>query len=676
MLISYNWLKEYCHFELPASELAARLSHAGFCVETFEPRGDDWALDVEVTSNRPDCLSHIGLSREISALTGKEVHHPPFEVSEDPSLDFDEMTSVEVHCPELCPHYTARIITDVKVAPSPEWLQQRLEVCGLRPVNNVVDVTNYVLLETGQPLHAFDMNRLAEQKIIVRTAEQNEKIRTIDGSECELSTEMCVIADAEKPVALAGIMGGLESEIGTDTTAILLESARFHPANIRRTSRKLGLSSDSSYRFERGVDPENVDRASLRAARLILELAGGNLATGKGDVRSDSYTASSVTLRLPRMESILGLSVEPETVKQIFKGLEFPIEKESKSDITVTVPSWRQDIEREIDLIEEVARLHGYDKIAETTNIPITPAPLKKDQKCERRTRELLAGTGFNEVISYSLIPPDTLQCAKLWTDRNPIPLRNPVSSDKTHMRITNTANLLRAKHFNLSHGVSNTDLFELGKVYLENPGEEESPAVEKRCLSLLTDREDGFFVLKGILHNILHTLKIKADDIIETPVSVEFAAEPECLRLEIGDELLGYVGILRDNIAREYDFGQRPALMEVDFEMLIELATLEPVLRPIPKFPPVRRDIAIITDEDMPWSTIERTIRDNAPDLLQNIEFFDLYRGKQIPNGKKSLAFSIVLRSPDRTLTGEEADQCRKQILDALVEACNAEPR
>ncbi|MDP6107295.1 MAG: phenylalanine--tRNA ligase subunit beta, partial [Candidatus Brocadiia bacterium] len=330
MKVSYNWLKDYCAFDLAANELAEGLSQAGLNVETYEPVGDDHMLDVEVTTNRPDCLSHVGLAREMAALTGTRVAHPPAEVAEDGELQFGVLSSVRVTCKDQCPHYTARLIRGVRVGPSPEWLQKRLETCGVRPVNNVVDVTNYVLLETGQPLHAFDMARLDGGRIVVRRPRKGEKITTIDGTECELAPDMCLIADASKPVAVGGVMGGLGSEISESTTDVLLESARFAPANIRRTARALRLSSESSYRFERGVDPEGVEHASRRAARLILELAGGRLASGLGEVRAGRTPKRTVTMRYARMALVLGLEVKPDEVLRIFEGLELEITKHSR----------------------------------------------------------------------------------------------------------------------------------------------------------------------------------------------------------------------------------------------------------------------------------------------------------------------------------------------------------
>ncbi len=677
MKISYNWLKEYCPVDLPAHELASRLSQSGLCVETYEPVGDDHMLDVEVTSNRPDCLSHIGIAREVAAFTATRISQPDIHTPTDPNTDFTDHASVTVDCPQLCPHYTARLIRDVTVGPSPQWLQKRLEICGIRPVNNIVDITNFVLLESGQPLHAFDLAHIEDNRVIVRRAKDGETITTIDGQEHELTADMCVIADASSPIALGGIMGGLESEIGGETTDLLLESARFNPPNVRRTSRTLGLSSESSYRFERGVDPENVNRASRRAAGLILDIAGGRLVTGMADIRSDETRSPQVSMRLDRMEDLLGLEIELDEVRNIFEGLELSILEITSETVTVDIPSWRSDLSREIDLIEEVARVHGYDKISEDTHIPVRLSSLPDREKHERTLRNTLTGQGFNEVITYSLVTEEQAHRPQPWTSTAPIELRNPVSADKTHLRRSNLPNLLDAKQFNAAHDVPAVDLFELGKVYLargEDDGETPLPD-EKRCLSLLTDREDGFFVLKGILKNILDAVNARMK-ISEEPVDISILKPGRSLLLKTDSELVGYVGVASDEIADEFDLNSAPALMELDFDLLVEKAHLQPRIEDVPKFPAVDRDIAVIVGENVQWADLRRCIHDSAPDEMVSLQFFDVYRGEPIASGKKSVAFSVRFRSPQRTLTRDEADAARDSIVKALRDQFDAQLR
>ncbi len=675
MKVSYNWLKDYCDFDMRPRELADRLSQVGLCVGTYEPAGDDWALDVEVTTNRPDCLCHIGVAREIAAMTGGRLRYPDVVAPEAQDVVFDEISSVRVRCRDLCPHYTARLILGVRVGPSPQWLQKRLATCGLRPINSVVDVTNYVLLEMGQPLHAFDLARLEGRRIVARRARDGERITTIDGIQRALSPEMCVIADASKPVAVGGVMGGIESEIGESTTDVLLESARFDPRSIRLTSRALGLSSDSSYRFERGVDPEGVERASLRACGLIMELAGGRLAKGIGRLRAERWKPAPVTMRHARLALVLGIQVEPAQTRRIFEGLELKIVRQTRHRITVIPPSWRNDLTREIDLIEEVARIHGYDKIGETTRIPVAITPLSPRQRCERTLRRLLAGAGFNEVMTYSLVSDTPLQRMQPWHEGEPIGMRNPVTADRAYMRLTNMASLLAVKRFNASHGIACVDLFELGKVYLPRADSPDGLPLEKVCLTMLTDRQDGFFILKGALENALEVLHVEGR-LAEKPTAAGPFEAGQSLLLRLDGALLGCVGMLQRTISQQHDFPTRPALMEVDFDLLVQKACIVPAVRPVPRYPAVVRDIAVVVDENVAWAELRRCILDSAPQTAESLEFFDIYRGEQIPAGKKSIAFSVTFRSPERTLTSEEAEAARSQIVEGLRERFGAQVR
>ncbi|MFW5922884.1 MAG: phenylalanine--tRNA ligase subunit beta [Planctomycetota bacterium] len=675
MKISYNWLQDYCPVQLPAHRLAERLSHSGLCVETYEPAGKDYMLDVEVTSNRPDCLSHLGIAREVAAFSGSRVKYPTPDIKADPELEFDKVAGVQVECPELCPHYTARLIRDVEVGPSPDWMQKRLEVCGIRPVNNVVDITNYVLLESGQPLHAFDLDKVADNTIVVRRAQEGEEITTIDGETQTLSPDMCVIADAGNPVAVAGVMGGLDSEIGNATTDLLLESARFDPPSVRRTSRRLGLSSESSYRFERGVDPENVATASRRAAELILELCGGHLAEGWADIRSDQTTRPSVTMRFGRMQTLLGLSVDPEEVSGIFEGLGLDIREIDEERVSVRVPSWRADLRREVDLIEEVARVHGYDEISEQTRIPVRMSSLPDNLRHQRTVRQTLTGQGFDEIMTYSLVDDRTIHTCQPWTDDPPIELRNPVSSDKTHLRATNVGNILEAKRHNTAHGVPRVDLFEMGKIYLPQSGGTDQLPEEKSCLTLLTDREDGFFVLKGVLDNLLDVLNCCAVP-EENSGSASVLHPEQSVLWEMEGSFLGFTGMVREEVAENLDLDTVPAIMELDFDLLESRAELRPTLQALPQFPAADRDVAVVVDESVQWKELKGCIDSNAPEHLESVQFFDIYRGDQVEEDKKSVAFSISLRSPERTLTRKEADAARDTIVEALNNELDAELR
>ncbi len=664
MKASYNWLKDYCDFDLPAHELAERLSHTGLGVESYEPHGDDWMLDVEVKCNRPDCLCHLGIAREVAAITGGKARRPGFDLPEDLDQAVDDAASVEVTAPDLCPHYTARVIKGIRVGPSPAWLQERLTVCGLRPVNNVVDATNFVMLECGQPLHAFDLARIGGARIIVRRSRPGEVLTTIDGSEHELSGQECVIADQFKPVALGGVMGGLDSEISEGTTDVLIEAARFASTSIRKTSRAHGLASDSSYRYERGVDPEITDWASRRVCALILELAGGTLFRGVAEVRTDSTCLPEVTLRLARLALVLGIEVPHAEVLSILEGLGLEVLDQSDEAVTVRLPSWRADLSREIDLIEEVARIHGYDKIGETTQMAVRSVTPTVGEVAERRARRLLAGEGFSEVMTYSLVQPTLLQLAQPWHDGEPLPVRNPVSTERTHLRLTNMANLLLVKQLNQSLGTWPVDLFELGAIYLPRQGKDVPE--EKLALSVLTDRHDGVRILKGVLDNLLDELGIEGDVSETLGCAGPFEANG-AVRLLMDGAVLGCAGLAAARHVKELDLRNRPALLEVDFHLLADRCRLDPSYRPLSAYPGTRRDIAAVVDEEVLWAQIEKCVTENAPETLERIEFFDVYRGDPVPEGRKSVAFSLTFRRRDRTITAEEAEAARSDIVAAL---------
>jgi len=394
MKISCNWLKDYCKHDLSAEKLAEGLTNAGLVVDTINPVEDDFCLEVEVTSNRPDCLGFVGVAREVATIVHGKLDIPDVDY-DTTDENINDITSVTIEDNELCRRYTARVIKDVKIGPSPEWLQRKISSIGLRPVNNIVDITNYVLMESGQPLHAFDFDKLSENRIVVRKAKKNETMEAIDGSKCVLSDEMLVIADSQKPVAIAGIMGGKETEVSGTTTNILLESAFFDPRSVRRASRKLSLMSDSSYRFERRVDPECVDWASRRATKMILEIAGGQAVEGVIDQNHLEDNKVSVSLKMSRLNGLLGLQIEKDTAKVILENLQFKINSETEDGFSVDVPSFRGDVYREVDLIEEVARIHGYDKIPVKNSIGVKLSQDNRFDKITEKTKNYHLWTGL-----------------------------------------------------------------------------------------------------------------------------------------------------------------------------------------------------------------------------------------------------------------------------------------
>jgi phenylalanyl-tRNA synthetase beta chain len=645
---------------------------SGCLIEEMEPVGDDVLYGAEITSNRPDLLGTIGIAREVSALTGAPLTPPPVDFPTAPD-SVESLASVEVPAPDLCPRYTARLIRGVKIGPSPEWLRKRLEALRLRCVNNVVDVTNYILFECGQPLHAFDFDKLSGGRIIVRRANEGEKLISIDGTECALKSSMLIIADAERPVAIAGIMGGLDTEISDRTVNVLLESACFENTQIRRTSRALMLASDSSYRFERGVDPVQTEWASRRAARLIQEVAGGEILQGVLDVWAKPYEPKEVALRYQRLNHLLGMAVPPDAVRAILARLGFNLAAKPEANrVTVLVPPWRaQDVYREADLIEEVIRIYGYDKIPESATLPVTVGRVNKFEKISDRVRDYLPGLGFNEALTNSFVDEPTSKLVSPWTDTEALLVQNTIRRDENRLRVSLLPGLLAVKHTNLAHGVPESPFFEISRVFLAKPprteGEpsrDDALPIEKHVLTLMT--EEDILTLKGSIEGVLKTLGIASRAVFEE-ADLPFFASGRCARILLDGALFGVIGEVSRPLCDQYDINRAPVMAELDFDLLVEKAELDRRYRPLPAYPAAERDLAVVVDESLPWGRIESAIGDLKIPILETIRFFDVFRGKQVPAGKKSIAFSLTFRAPDRTLTSEEIEEARQAAIRAL---------
>ncbi|MGR3317287.1 MAG: phenylalanine--tRNA ligase subunit beta, partial [Candidatus Anammoxibacter sp.] len=471
MKASYNWIKDFCNVDLSVEDLADKLTGIGLVVEEISQVGNDYCLDMEVTANRPDCLGIIGIARELRAITGCKLQAPTAtrrnETTKEDLKGAD--LNVNVHDSKLCPRYTAQIIRNVQIAPSPAWLQDRLTTIGIRPVNNVVDITNYVLIETGQPLHAFDFDKLNGSEIVIRTANAGEKMVAIDGTNQTLLPDMLVIADKEKPVAIAGIMGGSETEVSDNTKNILLECARFEPTNVRKTSKKLGLSSDSSYRFERGVDPEGVLRAAERAADLIKKVAGGDI-VHIVDKNYEAPEEKSIRLKIDNPNKLLGIKIEKNEVMSILEKLGFTVTSEEEKTIDVKVPSFRSDVYREIDLIEEIIRIYGYDKIPIKTEISLGDGIVNKKQyeQVTDNVRHLLTNLGLFEVVTFSIVEKVTPRFdVKVWSELDNLVLKNPLIQTEDRLRKTLLFNFLKIKKHNQNKGVKEVNIFEISNIYL-----------------------------------------------------------------------------------------------------------------------------------------------------------------------------------------------------------------
>ena len=640
----------------------------------------DAVIDFDLTPNRPDCLSVVGIAREIAALTGAPLRVPPAAI---PRSDFDsaDMISVEIADPDLCPRYSAVVLKGVKVGPSPLWMQRRLYLCGVRPISNIVDVTNYVMLERGQPLHAFDGNKL-NGGIIVRRARENETITTLDGDPRRLTPNNLVIADHAEPVAIAGIMGGLDSEVDDSTTLVVLESANFDRRGIRRTSSQIRLSTEASKRFDKGLDPEITVPSALRAAELMVQLSGAAAGRGVVDVYPGPIEPAILTTSKGDVERLLGLSFSRDEMKRIFGSLGFET-RDAGEQMEVTVPTFRRDVEGKADLAEELARIKGYDLIPTTLPVGAIPEALPEPyRRWERVARETMVGAGFQEVITYSLVDCDT--AARIMVDTAPdaaripmdmIRLANPMTPEQACLRTSLLGSLVRTVASNMRHE-TRAYIFELARVYL--PPIDPLPS-ERRTLGIAmtgprepeawnSHPQDGdFFDLKGAAEALLSAMGI-ASATFEPGRHVSMHPG-RTARLVVGGRVAGYLGEVHPTVVERYDLlPHRLFAAELDFEALMASATEERHYEPLPRFPAVSHDIAVVLDESWSNETIEREILSAGAPLLVGVKLFDRYRGTPIPADKKSLAYSLTYRAPDRTLTDDEVIGVEKRVTEGLA--------
>ena len=687
MIVSWNWLKQYVPLDMPLEELQRRLMMAGLNHEGTAEVAGDLAIDLEVTSNRPDCLGHIGVAREIAVLWGRELTIPAAKPAEG-KTPIEKLAKVRIGCPDLCLRYTARVVRGVKIGPSPKWMTRRLEAVGLTPINNVVDISNYVLMECGQPLHTFDFGKLKGAEIIVRRPAPGETIEAIDHKSYVLGGQMCMICDAKDPVAIGGVMGGAQTEITAATRDVLVEAAEFDPVSIRSTARQLGLHSDSSYRFERQIDPEGLDWASRRCCELILELAGGELAAGVIDVGRPPPKREPVVLRFSQLKRVLGIDVPVERVREILMALgnEEVSQLASAPSLVVRPPSWRRDLTREIDLIEEVARIHGYEAIPEDVSVPMTPSARRRDDRVLEKVRHVLTAAGFDEALTLSVVDWDTSAALSPWTDAEPLLTQMPVIRGADCLRRSVLPSLLRVQETNESLANWNTGFFEIAKVYLPRDGE--LPR-EELVLAMVCARrfpgsgigdakrpEDAYRRVKGAVEAIHGELKVtvplEADDANISLLNPELSC-----RLALGNELFGYVGFLTTEGLNSFFLLHETIVAELRLSPLIDLANLVPTCVPRSYYPAVSRDLSLVVDEAVRWANIEQVVRANAGPWLESVEYDDVYRDTDhIGVGKKSLFFKISLRSAEGTLTSQQADEVRDRIVAACRAAHGAELR
>lgn len=684
MKISYRWLGELVESGLEARVLAERLTMAGLAVDAVEQAGDDEILDFDLTSNRPDCLSHLGIAREVAAITGRQLRLPVVDLQES-SETAANLTSVEILDPDLCPRYSARLIRGVKIGPSPDWMVRRLEALGQRSINNVADITNYVMLEMGQPLHAFDFNRLAGRRIVVRCARPGERLVTLDGVERELQPDMLVIADERDAVALAGIMGGGESEITDSTRDVLLESAYFTPSSIRQTARALGMGTEASYRFERGTDYENVIRASARAAALIAELAGGEICSGVVDVKFPLPDSRPIPLRIERYRQLTGLDTDLTEAARILRALGLSVEEESgEGRLWAIAPSWRSDLWIEEDLVEEVARISGYENLESTLPGSAGAGAYLAGEQARRYTRRALLDAGFYEAISFSFVNAEDDRLFGEESSGEELVLSNPIDETQNQMRTTLLGGLLGAVERNINHGTKNLRLFEMGKCFLAH-GEERPREVERLSLIMTGARNErdwlaaservDFYDLKGAIEAVADILGKKALEFRPAP-AIGYLHPGRAAVISLAGKEIGLAGQLHPKIATKYKFKQPVLLAELDFGALLDGESVEARYRPLPRYPAVTRHLSALLDEVVTFAEIEQRIENLAIPELVEVRLFDLYTGKELPPAKRALALSFKYRAADRTLTEEEINNLHGRVVEMLVRDLAAEIR
>jgi len=669
MKILLSWLNDYIETGLTAEQTAEILSNLGLPCEGIEYLGDDAVIDVEVTSNRGDCLSYISIARELAVATGKELRMPKVKLDES-EKNVSELASVEIVEPELCGRYTARIIEGVKIGPSPDWMRKRLEAVGLRSVSNVVDATNYAMMETGQPPHAFDYARIADGKIIVRRAIAGERIVSIDGTQCDLDPNMLIIADNRRPVAIAGVMGGLETEVNDSTTAILLEDAYFDPVSVRTTSRKLALPSEAAFRFERTVDIENIDWASARTCQLITQVAGGKVAKGIVDIYPKKPAPKQVTLRLPRLNKLLGIKVSTKEVVRILSALGFEPKLNGDSAVCM-VPSWRSDVYREADLIEEVARVHGYDKVPTRRKIEIEAVPADLRHQLTQSVIRYLNGCGFYETINVGFVDNSVAQLFAGGSITEHLSVSDVTRKGANILRQSLLGSLLGVLKTNLNVKNRPCRIFEIADSFVP-AGRKDALPTEKANLAFVCDSE--FRDLRGVIEGLVRSID-RNISIIFNPTNVKWAEVGA--EILVNEQVIGSAGIFSQAVMDKFDFKDvAPCGAELDFEQLASLQKGPISVRPIPRFPAIERDLSIVVNETVRWADIAEAVNSKALGKLENIQFVGIYRGKSIPSGKKSVTLSLRFRDEDGTLTHETVDSFQAKIVESLAKSIGAKLR
>jgi len=671
MNFSYNWLQDYIKSTLPKPEKLAELLTMHFAeVEEIKKNNSDFVLDIDVRPNRAgDCFSHWGIAREIAAILDLKLQIENGKLKEERDLKAKDFVKIEIKNQEACPRYVARVICNVKVGPSPEWLKQRLNACGLQSINNIVDITNYVMLETGQPLHAFDSEKLKGKKIIVRFAQKGEKIIALDGQKFNLDKNILVIADEKNPVGIAGIKGGIGPAIEKDTKTVVLESANFDHIVIRNGSRLLKLKTDASWRFEHGIDPNLTEIAINRAASLIKKIAGGKIAQGLIDFYPERVRPKVIRLDLDYIGKLLGIKVPQKEIIRILDNLGFKVNSHSKY-LIIEVPTIRVDVNFAEDLIEEIGRIYGYEKIPEVLPM-VTLAPPKRNLEIfwEEFSKDVLKESGLTEVYNYSFFDKERIKLFG-YKENEILELENPLSEDQQYLVPSLIPNFLENVKQNFRY-FNEVKIFELGKVFKK----QRAGIIEKRALSGLIARknkESAFYELKGVLDTLFEKMGISDswyDEYKPTPEDSKFSvwSIKKCAEIKIGQTEIGFLGEISSRILESLKIKGNVTLFDLDFEKLQSISCEEQEYRLISPYPAAVRDLAILVPKNILVEKILSIIDKVGGSLIRDVDLFDIYEGEELPAGKKNLAFHLIFQAEDKTLSAEEIDNLLRKIIKAL---------
>jgi len=678
MKVNLEWLKDYVEIKESPEVLADALTMAGLEVEGYETINDQTVFEVSVTPNRPDWLCHIGVAREIAALFSRDLKIPDLTLNEDGS-EVEAQTSIDIEDPDGCPRYSGRVLTGIKIGASPDYVIERLESVGVRSINNVVDATNYVMLELGQPLHAFDYHRLTENRIVVRKAKKGEILETLDGQKRELIEEDLLICDGQGPVALAGIMGGLSSEVHDDTRDLLLESACFDPTTIRRSSKRFGLSTEASYRFERGTDPSGTARAVDRLAKLVSQWSGGTVCKGVFDAHPKPEEPGTVSFSLDRVRSYLGIEISEEKITEILNSLELKPEIVNDNG-TISVPPFRRDLKIEEDVIEEIARIFGYDNVPVSMPVGTTVPVMHLDMDVlESELRKNMEGLGYSEAVTYSFIDHRDLSRIGLTGGPVPVSILNPISDEMEVMRTSLMPGLLKSAGNNARRQIEDIALYEIGRVFM--PCEEcILPEERVRLAGILVgsryrkswhteETEADFFDIKGTVESLLNSRGIS--DISFNEMEIPYMQQGQSAWVMVGDKPLGPVGTVHPAVREKYRLKHWAGCFELDLNHM-ESIEINPGYEPVPQYPGMLRDMAVVVPEAVSSIEVEESIRDTGQNLVM-VKLFDLYDGKGIPDGQKSLAYALTFQSGERTLTDDEVETSMKKIVSRLAKRFGA---